>query len=747
VNDGVTNLDGERKSHLVRQAAHPSVHHESRVPGDIIGRISWIARRLWSRKSSAPVIAGGLSAVIFIIQTWPWMLHMGAYGIAAPGDGTSGSALWEAMVREHLNPFAPGLITAFNAPYGLPVTWQVYIQQWPTTIIMYSLTWLSGGNGEFAYTIYVAIGFILTSASMAWLAERLTKDRAVAVITGVGLTLLPFIQIASTGHPAFVHVWAMVAPTAALWILYDRPSPWTALAVGFLGFIAMSWSGYHLLFVGVSMTAVMAGFLLAALRTSTWARHARDFSIVLGVMLAGVVAQYLLILLIGHGSNPASSLRNFPSVALIIYGARWYEYVLPDSQSILFGNDTRSFFASHLHGSNPSEATLYIGLSVGVLAICGCVAIWRGKLDASARVPFLVCGLLLFAAGAWASLPLDVGNGQLGLGVRLPTLAGLVGGVTGNWRVFSRFMLVAAIGWFFMAAGGLTWISQGGKARRAVILAVAAGAITIDLYVPNMVVSFRLNEIKPQISAAIHRLPSGILAQYPLVRGELDGYAPIYNQSQYGHPLINGFDEQPQEAFAGQLQDLSQEGTVRGLQLLHVRYVLDVNQPIKGLAPSGRVSPLLKPVIAGMYGPYQATVLEVPSAGRGVATAIPSSGFSPPEQHGTEYWQWLTKTEGKIEILTNCAVICHGQLEFDLATFGPTRDVTVRTQQGRLLAQARVSTPKSLKIPLDLSQTTSVTVRATPGPIAISHLEPKNSDPRSVSIQMRDVRWVATDRP
>jgi hypothetical protein len=706
------------------------------------GRVSRLVIAAWSHRSSAPIFAAALSALIFVIQTWPWLRHLQSYGIAAPGDGMGGSALWQAMVKEHLNPFAPGHIAVFNAPSGLPMTWQVNIQQWPTTLIMYFLTWLSGGNGEFAFTVYIALGVVLTSASMAWLAERLTKDRLVAIIIGVALPLAPFLAIASSGHPAFVHDWTIAATVGAIWALYEHPSPRRALGVGILGFVAMSWSGYQLLFVAFSMVVVMAGFMLASIQTPTRALHARDFSIVLVTMLGAVVVQYVAILLIGHGANPASSLRHFGPSALVTYGARWYEFFVPDSNSILFGGDTRSFFATHLHGSNPSEATLYIGLSLGVLVVVGLIAWWRDKLPRGGRVAFAVCGVLLFMAGAWASLPLYVGTGRLGLGIKFPTFAGLVGDFTGNWRVFSRFVVVALVGWLLMAAGGLAWIGRGRGLRRYVVLAIAAVAIAFDLYTPGMVKSFRL--AAPQIAAAVHRLPAGEIAQYPLVRGEIDGYAPLYNQPAYGHPVLNGYDDQPQEALDAQLQDLSQAGTVQDLGLLHVRYVLDVEQPFAGVV-SSTPSPLLRIIASGMYGPWPAKILEVPTPHSNVAVAVPVAGFSSPERVGPNAWQWLSAAEGTITLLSHCTGMCRGDLRFELAAFGPARDVTLRTRNGRLLAHLKVSSQQQpVSIPLNLSEVKSIAMGATPGPIPIARLQPGTTDPRSVSVQLINIRWVAS---
>jgi hypothetical protein len=690
---------------------------------------------------SAPAIAAALTALLFVIQTWPWLIHMGNWGIAAPGDGMGGSALWQAMVHGHLNPFTPGRMSVFNAPFGLPVTWQVNIQQWPTAIVMYSLTWLSGGNGEFAFTVYVATGLILTAASMAWLAERLTKDRAVAVVIGVALTLAPFIELSQSGHPAFVHDWTIAATVGAIWVLYESPSPWRALGVGFLGFVAMSWSGYQLLFVAFSMVVVMAGFMLAALRGANRARHARDFSIVLGVMLGGVVAEYVAILILGHGANPANALRSFGREALIVFGARWYEYVIPDSESILFGADTRSFFAAHLHGSNPAEATLYLGLSVGVLVICGLIAAWRNQLRPGARLPFAICGILLFAAGVWASLPLGAGTGRLG--IHLPTFAGIVGEITGNWRVFSRFVLVTLVGWFLMAAGGLAWLARGGVVRRGAVITVFAVAMAIDLYYPSANGPFQIGTL--QITAAIRHLPPGAMAQYPLVRGELDDYTALFNQPTYGHPLLNGFDEQPQEALDSQLQNLSSESTIRYLRLLKIRYVLDVVQPLPGVASPGHPSPLLKPIVYGTYGPWMATVFEVPSQKEHVVIAAPNAGFSSPEQLGANSWQWMTNVEGKITVLSNCLSQCHGYLEFGLASLGPERGVTFRAQSGRLLASFKVSSVQTVKVPVTFRQTTNIIVRAVPGPMPVTRFAPGNHDSRSLSIEIANMHWVSAD--
>ena len=68
------------------------------------------------------------------------------------------------------------------------------------------------------------------------------------------------------------------------------------------------------------------------------------------------------------------------------------------------------------------------------------------------------------------------------------------------------------------------------------------------------------------------------MAQYPLVRGEINGYAPLFNEPYYGQPVVNGFDDQPQEPRDMRLQNLSSTSTVQQLSLLGVRYVLDVER-------------------------------------------------------------------------------------------------------------------------------------------------------------------------
>jgi hypothetical protein len=308
--------------------------------------------------------------------------------------------------------------------------------------------------------------------------------------------------------------------------------------------------------------------------------------------------------------------------------------------------------------------------------------------------------------------------------------------------VFSRFVLVALVGWFLMAAGGLAWIARGHGVRRAVILLVAGAVIAVDLYVPGEIKSFRLNA--PQVAAAIHRLPSGAMAQYPLVRGEIDGYAPLFNQPYYGHDVLNGFDDQPQEGFDAQLYDLSQPTTVEGLALLKIRYVLDIDQVLTGAMPSGPASPLLRPVASGMYGPWPATVLEVPSSTshQDFAAVVAGAGFAAPERLGVNTWQWLTAKAGTITLLSQCARACRGHLEFSLAPLGPKRLVTFTAQNGVQLARIEARSLVPVNIPLDLTRTKSITVRVTPGPLPISRVEPGNPDPRSVSVQLFNARWA-----
>lgn len=699
-------------------------------PGHRVG----FARRVIT---SAPVLAGTVAGLFFIVQTWPWLVHLGTYGIAVPGDGLGGTSLWQAMVHEHLNPFAPGRIAAFNAPTGMPVTWQVDIQQWPTTLIMYSLTWATGGNGEFAYTAYVAAGVVLTAAAMAWLAQRLTKDRWASIVMGAALPLLPFMELARTGHPAFVHDWTIAATAGAIWALYERPSWKRAVAVGTLVFIAMSWSGYHLLFVVFTATLLMAGFFIEGWRTSRRWLHARDFMVVSGAMVFGIAIQYLSILFIGGGADPATKLRSFANNALTIFGARWYEYVIPDSRSIIFGGQTRAFFTSHLHGSNPSEATLYIGLSVGLLVICGLVAFWRGTLSRGALAPFLVCGALLFVGGTWASLPLGLGDHLLH--IQVPTLAGLTSHISTNWRVFSRFVVVAAVGWFLLGAVGLSWLAGSGV-RRVVVIAAAAAAIALDLYVPKASTSL---EVKPpQIAGAIHRLPPGAMAEYPLVRGEVDGYGPLFNEQWYGRPVMNGFDDQPQEATDDQLVDLSQASTVESLALLKIRYVLRVDRPLAGV-PSGTVSHLLHPLFSGTYGPWPATVFEVPAPVKDVVVVTGGRGFSSPEHYGSSSWQWLTSESGLISLVARCIDHCMGTLEMGIAAFGSPRHVTLRANDGKRMAEFVVGTPRVVKLPLELrGRATSVQITARPGPLPVASVIRGSPDPRSLSIQIINARWI-----
>jgi hypothetical protein len=688
-------------------------------------------RRWW-----APLLAGGLALVALVQQTWPVYEHPGTWALGGPGDGWGGTAIVQDIVHEGLNPFAPGRMAAFNAPHGLPVPWQLNIQQWPSSLILYGVTWLTG-DGEIGFNLYVLLGCVLTAATMSWLLLRLTGDCAVSVILGFAISLAPFFVINRGGHAAFVHLWPLVLVILAVHAVHVLPTIKRGAVAGLVAFIAMSWSGYHLLLAGVVLATLLIGFGLAALGRADRSARLRAYAVAAGVPLVGIVVVAAVITLIGAGADPTSTARENPKVALYAYGARWYEYTVPTARSRLFGDATAPWLASRLHGSNGTETPLYLGISVLALALVGAVAVFKQR-SRSHRTAFIVCGLGIVAVGAWVSLPPTVTP----LGVSIPTPSDVVFEVFTTWRVYSRLVLVVLIGVFVLAAAGLTTLAGSRGPRRYLVLGLAALVVPLDLWTTQEPVA---TIAAPQVADVVRRLPPGAIAVYPLGRGETDGYAALYNQQFYGRPVLNGFDDQPEESRLPLLTNLSDPATAMRLGTLGIRYALVIRRPIDpGLADPGiRPAPGIRRVGRGMYGPYPANVYEIPRR-PGTVAVFASEGFAMIDGTKPDEGQWLQGDTGKLEVWGVCRAICRGRVVFNSVPLGAAKTVDIYRGSQRV-AHAVIGKRQRVSVPLTLrSGETTLTIRVRPGAVAVKDTIPGSSDPRRLSVRVEHPTWFGS---
>ncbi|MDQ8043152.1 MAG: hypothetical protein AAGC46_00670 [Solirubrobacteraceae bacterium] len=711
-----------------------------------------------SPEIGAGLLAAAVLLVWCVVMYWPVPLHLATWQAGGPGDGWSGTAIWRALADEHLNPFAAGAIHAYNAPEGLPVTYQVNIQQWPTTIFYYLFARL--GDADVGQTFYMTTGYVLTAGSMAWFLRRfVVRDSWIAVLLGCALALQPLSVIKGPGHTAFVHLWPIVFTIAAVLVMRETPTVRKSVVAGLWAFLTVSWSGYHLLLGGTAFAVVLLGTQVIAPR-GAFKLALRNTIIAGGTLLAGLLVLAVWLKLASHGVDPTDAVRQNPLINITIYGARLHEYLVPPTGSTIFGHVTAPYFASRWHLSNPSEFSIYLGNILLGLAVAGFVVgvLLRRRAEAEprewrrpimARGTIVVAGAAVMIVAVASSLPPTISV----FGLTLPMPSHAFYDVLKTWRVYSRFALVAAIGMLVMSAIGLAWLAGSGR-RRVVVLALATILIPLDLSVH---VGDPASTAPPQIAAAIRALPPGTLAVYPLERGEADGYGAIYHQAAYGRDVLNGFDDQPTETRAGSINDLSDPGTIDRLNALHVRYVLAVPRPIApgdGTPPVPATLPKGYEVVAtGNYGAYPSLVYEVPQRS-GKVLVSPGRTFSnyPGGAAGTA---WGQSSQPTVLLDGDCDGVCDGTLELGLTAFHGAHEVTVK-QNDHAIPVTVGGVTKTGPVPLTstAAQTLSIHVRfrntatlvlstdAKPEPVTV--IDPASTDPRLLTIGITTSRWTSS---
>ena len=703
-------------------------------------------------------ITAALVFIYWAVRYWPVPVNLGSVQPSGPGDGWGGTAVWQALVGERLNPFAPGDIASYNAPDGFPIPWQVNLQQWPTTLFYYGATRVTG-DADVAHNLYMLTGLVGTATSMAWLVWRfVVQDRWIAVLGGLALVLQPLLIIKAPGHTAFAHMWPIVLTIGLVLLAAERPSWKRGVAAGAMAFVAVSWSGYHLILAGAAFGTVVIGVALANWRKEDRGKiwKALAVSVATLVFCLGVLAAALLVA--GRGADPTDAVRAHSIDTLTVYGARFHEYFVPPPTSELFGSITDDWLKTRMHGSNGAEASLYQGAVVMLLALAGLAFLLFRRLRGSASwlrssaTTLAVIGPVLAIAAVYWSLPPHIY--PVGLKIPTPSLAAFQFVTT--WRVYSRFALVVAIGVIVLAAIGLRWAAGStSRVRYVAVLAVATILIPLDLSVSS---SGPVATDAPQVASVIAKLPPGIVAVYPLERGEADGYGQFYNQQYYKHPVFNGFDDLPEESRASRLTDITKEQTVDDLAAIGVRFVAIIRRPLATALDEPPIAGQAKSLIprgSGMYGNYTTDLFEIPANRRSVV-ATQGKGFGGPEGAPGEQVTWATGADAAIDVRADCDSACSGTLKMDVLANGPERTVTVKVAGKPVEVRLRgTRSPGAFKVrdwvpvsvPLSVTHHTSVALSSSPGAIPVNQIDPSNPDPRSLSIAVRNVRWVPAAVP
>jgi hypothetical protein len=660
-------------------------------------------------------VAALLAAFAFsVFLTWPLLREFGDHIYGLGGDSTgsmAGFRLWAEEIGYRIT--GSSHVASAGAPFGYDQGNGVNLQSAFVFFPAYLIT--EAATEIVAYNVAVLSGLVLSGAVMYWLVRWLGCGPFIAAWSGLAFIVFPWHLEKAQGHPSLAHLEGFPLLLLAVLAWYRKPDLVRALMIALASAVLWTTSGY---FGFMGTVALGAFFVIAAVLL---VREVGVAQAMRRLVAPGVASVAVPLVVYGVASRGASedgiaTPRNLDE--LVFYGARPWEYIIPSHRNSIFGDEVAPWLVAHLHGSNFSETSLYVGWIT--IALAAGWLLWalasRSRLFRELRYATLALTATVIA-GLLFSLPTPFFRTDV------PTPVRLIWEVAPQFRVPARFVALVMAALVPLAALGLNRLALAlrGRFEPGVVGGVVAGGACVLAGVLSFLElstsSVTLTNLRtaPPEYAAVRAAPRGLLAEYPLAASDQAVNSDyLFWQRAHGRRLVNGA---PQGTFADAVRqtlvDPRAPGTPEALAALGTSVVV-----VRPSAYAFTGGPTMKTtVVPEGYRPLART-----SSGAAVwrVTARPtpaiaafSSGFHAPEtiKPGSTM-RWMAD-EGRVELLSTRA----GDYEatFTVASYGRTRTVRVRGTNG---SRSVVAPPKydSVSIRLSLPRGySSLTVSADPG--------------------------------
>jgi hypothetical protein len=511
--------------------------------------------------------------MLAVLLTLPVGLHVGDYVYGTPGDATGTIALfwWWAYALEHGKPLLDN--TMLGAPIGSG--WEQVPFDTAQLAVFTPLTLLVGPVA--AYNLGLLSSYPLTAWATFLLGRRLGMTSLAAGFAALAFAFMPYHTEKAMGHLMQTHM--EVFPAFLLFAVRwsQGGSRWNLVGAGAIAGLTL-WTDFY--FAYILAAEAVAFFVVNALvggrRPATLPRRLGDQAF--GVALVGAVAALFVppALVLAHRpgsgsytSSVAGEINLFHRTldAVTIYSARPREYLLPWHANPLLPDWIRQVEISHLHMSNFSEQSLFIGYAVMALAAVG-VVLARRTFPIALALAIGIGGFVMAQPPMPRYGPIALLGPSYFLNPLLPV-----------FRVYARFGILVLFGAALLAGLGFGVLQsrlEPGRARWA-------------LAIPFLLVALEFNNVPPthtyQIFPApaeyqwLRDQPAGIVVEYPLATGpeltqEIQTRQYTLYQQVHLHPMLNGA---PPTSAAGvvaaHLEPYSSPGVADQLRRLGIRYV------------------------------------------------------------------------------------------------------------------------------------------------------------------------------
>ena len=657
------------------------------------------------------VLAAFTSLSIWL--TWPLVKDFGGSIYGLPGDSTGTIALL-SWFADKLGYHVLGTthVSFTGAPFGSEFPNALNIQ-WAALFVPGTIAAKLFGEIA-AYNLLVVSGLALSGSSMYLLVRSLGALPPVAAWAGLVYTIFPWHLEKAQGHVGFVHLEGFPLLVLAVLAWHRKPTLPRALLVAASSLLLWVTAGYF----GV-LGSVSLGVLLPIVALFHWRRLGPRRALARLGLVASLALSVPLVVYVLTSLGSGSGIGGERSAGeLLTYGARPWEYVLPSYRNETFGDDVGNYLFGHLHGSNFSETSLYVGwltilLGTGWLVFA---LLRRRRLPGQHALLAVALPALVFTALV-LSLPSPIPH------TTVQTPSRLLWELAPQFRVPSRFIAVVMTGLVCLAALGLRELCAT-VARRTRhpalrgafaggICAAAAAISLVELPIESSPATVDVSRT-PAYYTTVRAAPEGVLAEYPLARADQAVTSDyLFWQRKHGRRLVNTTQLSTFPDAVGQaLADPSSPETSSALAALGVSVVV-VRPNTYALTGGPSGFPRMGTGYRFLGGADGASVWRV-VARPAPAIATFRTGFgateTPPGFHAS---RWLNADNGVVDMYAPRAGLYLAR--FQISSYGRRRAVKLDGRRGTKLFS--LAAPRTISLPLRLPRGRSHVVLSTqPGP-------------------------------
>jgi hypothetical protein len=516
-----------------------------------------------------------LFAVLAVVHTWP--LATAPATLSRNDNADTILNEWILAWVAHQLPRAPLRLFHANIFYPEPNTLAFSEHMVVQSVMGLPLFWL-GASPVLVYNLLLLAGFTLTAWAMYLGIAHATGDTLAGLLAG-SLAAFNAHVFTRLPHLQALHVEFLPLAVLALHRLLDRPSAWTAAALGLLFALQGLTSNYWLAFISLSFVAAVL------MRPAEWTGTRLPSAMPMLALAVAIALVLVVPFLLPYSSvmRRQGFVRGLDEIAA--YSATWRDYLSTT------GRLHWNLWSKHVWAMEGLRAALFPGViatALAAVAVASGVA-WR---DRHARL-WLAIGAAAVVFSFGTAVP-----GYATLWEIFPLLKGVRAPVRMGHLALIAIAALAGFGVAYLRrrfGAGRRWATAGA-------LAMLAGVHVEAIRAPMGYVPASLPAEEYKVLAAERR---AVVVEFPFyVHRQFFGNAQyMLNSTRHWRPLVNGYSGFVPASYAvryGELQGFPDERSLRALRDLFVTHAVVHHVPsqlgaaMPPLAPHPALDPIAR---------------------------------------------------------------------------------------------------------------------------------------------------------